>query len=91
MEHRLGMIAEPYSTGRSGRLMRAAQALSIAGAIGAALFARRTRTAAVLSGAALLAASACTRFGVFHAGTASAEDPKYTVAPQRERLNAAAT
>ncbi|MYX55885.1 polysulfide reductase, partial [Streptomyces sp. SID8382] len=41
-----------------------------------------------VSGAALLAASACTRFGVFYAGMRSAEDPKYTVLPQRERLDA---
>jgi len=27
-----------------------------------------------------------TRFGVFEAGMASARDPKYTVVPQRERL-----
>jgi hypothetical protein len=33
-----------------------------------------------------MAASACTRFGVFHAGQESARDPKYTVVPQRERL-----
>jgi hypothetical protein len=32
-------------------------------------------------------ASALTRFGVFHAGQASARDPKYTVVPQRARLN----
>ncbi|GAA3062477.1 hypothetical protein GCM10010448_52240 [Streptomyces glomeratus] len=30
--------------------------------------------------------SAALRFGVFHAGVASAEDPEYTVVPQRERL-----
>jgi hypothetical protein len=36
---------------------------------------------------AALAGSACTRFGIFHAGVASAEDPKYTVQPQRERLS----
>jgi hypothetical protein len=35
---------------------------------------------------ALLAGSACTRFGIFEAGQASARDPKYTVVPQRERL-----
>jgi hypothetical protein len=34
-----------------------------------------------------MAGSACTRFGVFEAGQASARDPKYTVVPQRERLN----
>jgi hypothetical protein len=35
---------------------------------------------------ALLAGSACLRFGVFDAGQASARDPRYTVVPQRERL-----
>ena len=33
-----------------------------------------------------MAASALTRFGIFEAGRASAHDPKYTVGPQRERL-----
>ncbi|WP_246618951.1 NrfD/PsrC family molybdoenzyme membrane anchor subunit, partial [Streptomyces javensis] len=88
MERRLGVVAETYREGRAGRLMRAAEALSVAGALGGALLGRRGRPAAALSGAALLAASACTRFGVFHAGMRSAEDPKYTVLPQRERLEA---
>jgi len=39
-----------------------------------------------VAGAALVAASACTRFGIFHAGVQSASDPKYTVEPQRARL-----
>ncbi|MFB9838048.1 polysulfide reductase, partial [Actinoallomurus acaciae] len=65
-----------------------AVALSAAGAAGAALLGGRSRTAAVLGGAALLTASACTRFGVFAAGMRSAEDPKYTVVPQRRRLEA---
>ncbi|GAA1277836.1 NrfD/PsrC family molybdoenzyme membrane anchor subunit [Streptomyces javensis] len=88
MERRLGVVAETYREGRAGRLMRAAEALSVAGALGGGLPGRRGRPAAALSGAALLAASACTRFGVFHAGMRSAEDPKYTVLPQRERLEA---
>ncbi|MER6907153.1 polysulfide reductase, partial [Streptomyces flaveolus] len=46
----------------------------------------RRRAPAALAGAALLAGSAALRFGVFHAGVASAEDPRYTVVPQRERL-----
>ncbi|MYR63689.1 polysulfide reductase, partial [Streptomyces sp. SID625] len=50
----------------------------------------RGRGAAVVAGAALLAGSAALRFGVFHAGVASAEDPRYTVVPQRERLRARA-
>ncbi|WP_413104812.1 NrfD/PsrC family molybdoenzyme membrane anchor subunit [Streptomyces sp. Inha503] len=88
MERRLGVVAETYREGRAGKLMRAAEALSVAGALGGALLGRRGRPAAALGGAALLAASACTRFGVFHAGMRSAEDPKYTVLPQRERLDA---
>jgi hypothetical protein len=41
---------------------------------------------AAVSGAALIGASATTRWGVFHTGMASARDPKYTVVPQRQRL-----
>jgi hypothetical protein len=40
----------------------------------------------VLGGTALLAGAAAERFAVFRAGFASAQDPKYTVGPQRERL-----
>ncbi|AEW97825.1 MULTISPECIES: NrfD/PsrC family molybdoenzyme membrane anchor subunit [Streptomycetaceae] len=85
MEHRLGPVAETCRTGTAGRLLRAADALTVAGGVLTAL-AGRHRAAAVMAGAALLAGSACTRFGVFHAGLGSAEDPRYTVAPQRERL-----
>ncbi|MGB6244574.1 MAG: nitrite reductase, partial [Gordonia sp. (in: high G+C Gram-positive bacteria)] len=48
----------------------------------------RRRALAALSGAALVAASACTRFGVFHAGIESAHDPRYTIEPQKRRLAA---
>jgi len=85
MEHTMGITAEPLHQGKAGRLMRAAKGLTLAGAAGA-LLAGRSRTVAALSGAALLAGSACTRFGVFEAGQESAKDPKYTVVPQRERL-----
>ncbi|QKG20260.1 NrfD/PsrC family molybdoenzyme membrane anchor subunit [Actinomadura verrucosospora] len=88
MERRLGMVAEPYREGTGGRLVRVAEVLSVAGAAGGALLGGRSRIAAALSGAALLAGSACTRFGVFHAGMRSAKDPKYTVVPQRERADA---
>jgi formate-dependent nitrite reductase membrane component NrfD len=90
LERRIGMVAECYREGRAGTLMRAAEALSVAGVAGALALGRRSRVGAVLSGAALLAASACTRFGIFEAGLASARDPRYTVQPQRERLAAAA-
>lgn len=85
MERSMGITAEPLHEGKAGRLMKASKALTIGGAVGS-LLAGRSRTLAVLSGAALMAGSACTRFGVFEAGQESAKDPKYTVVPQRERI-----
>jgi formate-dependent nitrite reductase membrane component NrfD len=87
MESSMGITAEPLQQGRTGQLMKASKALTIVGGAGAALLAGRSRTAAVASGAALLSASVCTRFALFEAGQESARDPKYTVVPQRERLN----
>ncbi|HEY8482228.1 MAG TPA: NrfD/PsrC family molybdoenzyme membrane anchor subunit [Spirillospora sp.] len=86
MQRRAGLVAEPYGRGGAGRFMRAGEILSAAGAACGAVLGGRGRAAAALSGAALLAGSACTRFGVFYAGLQSAKDPKYTVVPQRERL-----
>ncbi|MER7335329.1 MULTISPECIES: NrfD/PsrC family molybdoenzyme membrane anchor subunit [unclassified Micromonospora] len=86
VETRLGLLSEPYRTGRPGRLLRAARALTVAGVAGA-LLGRRSRAVSALSGTALLAASVATRFGIFYGGVASAKDPKYTVVPQRERLD----
>jgi DMSO reductase anchor subunit len=86
MRRRIGMIAESYEHGRAGALLRAAEALAVAGAAGAMLSGRK-RALAVLSGAALMAASACVRLGVFSAGVASTEDPRYTVVPQRARAS----
>jgi formate-dependent nitrite reductase membrane component NrfD len=85
MERSMGITAEPLHHGKAGKLMRAATMLTVGGAAGT-LLAGRSRTVAVLSGAALMAGSACTRFGVFEAGQASARDPRYTVVPQRERI-----
>ena len=85
-EQRIGIVAECYRTGRAGKLMRAAEALTATGAVALLTRAARSRRAAALAGAALLGASACTRFGIFEAGLASARDPRYTVAPQRERM-----
>ncbi|MFF1695468.1 NrfD/PsrC family molybdoenzyme membrane anchor subunit [Streptomyces sp. NPDC058257] len=82
-EQRLGMVAETWRSGRAGALLRSAKLLTAAGAAGGALLAGHSRTAGAVSGLALLAGSACTRFGIFAAGVASAEDPKYTVVPQR--------
>lgn len=86
MERSMGITAEPLHEGKAGKLMKAAKVLTVAGAVGSVL-SGRSRAMGVLSGAALMAGSACTRFGVFEAGQASARDPKYTVVPQRERLD----
>ncbi len=85
MEHRMGLVGEPYEQGRAGVLTTAAKTLTLAGAAGAVL-GRRNRVVSVLGGAALLTGSALTRLGVFQAGVQSAADPKYTVVPQRQRL-----
>ncbi|MGI5142194.1 NrfD/PsrC family molybdoenzyme membrane anchor subunit [Streptomyces sp. CA-106110] len=89
MKRRLGLAAEPYERGKPHILLRSAEALTAGGAVMAAFASRRgTRWPAAAAGAALLAGSAALRFAVFHAGVASAEDPKYTVVPQRDRLKA---
>ncbi|HXD53574.1 MAG TPA: NrfD/PsrC family molybdoenzyme membrane anchor subunit [Solirubrobacteraceae bacterium] len=88
LERRLGVVAETLREGSAGTRLRAAKALTGAGLIGAATLAGRSRSAAVASGACLLAGSALTRFGLFAAGMASARDPRYTVQPQRERIAA---
>ena len=88
MEARMDPVAvEPLETGRPGTLMRWSERLAIAGGIGV-LLGGRNRVVAALSGAALVTASAFTRFGVFYAGKDSAKDPRYTVEPQRRRLAA---
>jgi formate-dependent nitrite reductase membrane component NrfD len=85
MERSMGITAEPLHHGHAGTLMRASKALTSAGAVGAVV-GRRSRLLSAASGAALLAGSACLRFGVFEAGQDSARDPRYTIVPQRERV-----
>jgi hypothetical protein len=41
---------------------------------------------AVCRSGLLTCCSLCTRFGIVEAGQESALDPKYTIVPQRERL-----
>jgi hypothetical protein len=88
MEKSMGFTAGALHEGTAGRLMRASKILTAVGAASALLVGRRHRAFAVVSGLTLMAGSVCTRFGVFEAGQESARDPKYTVVPQRERLNA---
>ncbi|HEY9243720.1 MAG TPA: NrfD/PsrC family molybdoenzyme membrane anchor subunit [Streptosporangiaceae bacterium] len=86
MEKRMGLPGEAYEEGRAKRYGRLAQAVTVAGVLTAGLAGRRSRMAAAAAGTALLAGSALTRFAIFQAGLNSADDPKYTVVPQRERL-----
>ncbi|MGH8901098.1 MAG: NrfD/PsrC family molybdoenzyme membrane anchor subunit [Egibacteraceae bacterium] len=87
MERRLGELGEPYRIGTAGRLSKLATYTSVVGAGLLGLLGRRRGVAAI--GAALvLAGAAAQRWAVFKAGFASAQDPKYTVKPQRERVNA---
>jgi len=95
MDESMGLAAEALHTGTPGRLMRASKAMTVTGAAVAAaveLISPRTsnrwaRAASVAAGAALVAGSVCTRFAIFGAGQESARDPKYTVVPQRARID----
>ncbi len=89
LKHRVGLPRESYERGRAGLLMRLGKATAVAGCALAAT-ARGRRGAGAAAGALLLTSSALTRFGIFHAGLDSADDPRHTVQPQRERLSAAA-
>jgi hypothetical protein len=87
VETRLGLQSEAFHLPRPRRLLQAARVLTAAGAA-SALLSRRSRVLSAVSGLALVAGSVCTRFGVYEGGVESAKDPKYTVVPQRERLDA---
>jgi hypothetical protein len=86
MQRRLGpLVSEPYREGTAGRYARFATGAELAGALLMAVAGRR-RAGAVGAGALLLAGSWSERFAVFHAGKASAADPRYTSLPQRARM-----
>lgn len=78
---------EPLEEGVPGTLMTWSERLAIAGGLGT-LLAGRSRAVAVLSGAALIASSAMTRFGVLYAGLESVKDPRRVIEPQKARLAA---
>ena len=95
MERSMGLSAETLHADKAGRIEKVGKAATGVGGI-AALAAELTgrrfgtlgRVLSTLGGIGLMVGSACTRFGIFEAGQASARDPKYTVVPQRERLDA---
>ncbi|GAB3133070.1 polysulfide reductase NrfD [Tsukamurella serpentis] len=88
MESRMDpTLVEPLHHGRPGTMLRWSERLAIAGGLGA-LFGGGRRPVAVVSGLALIGASALTRFGVFEAGLESTRDPRYVIEPQKRRLAA---
>jgi hypothetical protein len=94
LERRIGFAARAYTGGRAGVVLRAARAVTAAGALavlaGERVGGRRGRRLSAGGGLLLNAAAAATRYGVFDAGRVSAADPAYTVVPQRARLAAPA-
>jgi formate-dependent nitrite reductase membrane component NrfD len=86
MVHRLGFVGEVYKRGAAGRFARVAKASTAAGAALLALRGKKSRTAAIGGSALVLAGELALRWAVFKAGFQSARDPRYTVIPQRERL-----
>jgi DMSO reductase anchor subunit len=85
MEGRLGDLSDAYTSGSARRLSRAAN-LTLALGAAAATAAARSRTAAVAGGALVTAGALLTRWSIFRAGFRSAENPRHTVGPQRDRL-----
>jgi hypothetical protein len=86
MELRLGKTGEVYHRGAARKLSWAAKTLAGTGAAILATRGSKSRKAAALGGALVCAGELCLRWSVFKAGFQSARDPKYTIEPQRERL-----
>lgn len=91
MRRRLGFVGEVYELGEAGRYARVSRVCAAAGAGLLALRGRRSRPAAVVGGALVLAGEVALRWSVFKAGFQSARDPRYTVLPQRKRIEERAT
>jgi hypothetical protein len=86
MTHRLGEHRETYKRGRAGVYSNVSRACIVTGAALLATRGSRSRAAAAAAGVLLGAGALATRWAVFKAGTQSASDPKYTIGPQRERV-----
>jgi hypothetical protein len=89
MERRLGETGGPFHNGKAGAFARAGKAFTALGA-GLMAVAGRRRSRTLAAAALVVAGSVFERWSVFRAGFQSAEDPKYTVGPQRERLESRA-
>jgi len=86
MQHRLGFVGEVYKHRAAGKLARTSKVLTAAGAALLATRGRRSRGPAVVGSALVLAGELTLRWSVFRAGFQSARDPRYTVIPQKQRL-----
>jgi Polysulfide reductase len=86
MERKLGFVGEVYRRGEAGRFLRISKACTAAGAGLLALRGKRSRVASAAGSALVLAGELALRWSVYKAGFQSARDPRYTVLPQRERL-----
>jgi formate-dependent nitrite reductase membrane component NrfD len=86
MKRRLGFVGEVYDQGAAGKLARVSKVCTAAGGAVLATGGRRSRAAAIAGGALVLAGGMAMRWSVFRAGFQSARDPRYTVIPQRQRL-----
>jgi hypothetical protein len=86
MRRRLGELGEPYSTGGAGHFRRAGALALAAGAALLSVAGGRSRPAAIAGGSLVMAGALLARQSVFRAGVQSAADPKYTVGPQRARI-----
>jgi hypothetical protein len=86
MERSLGELGEPYETGDAGRWSRVAEVATALGAATVAASGRRSRAGTIAGGLAILGGAMAERWSVYRAGFQSAADPKYTVGPQRERM-----
>ena len=89
MERRLGELAEPYHAEAAGTFAQTARALTVGGALLIGGAAARSRAAAITGGALVMAGALCERWSVFKAGFQSARDPRYTIGPQRARIDGA--
>jgi formate-dependent nitrite reductase membrane component NrfD len=86
MKRRLGFVGEVYDQGAAGKLARVSKVCTATGSAVLAIGGRRSRAAGIAGGALVIAGGMAMRWSVFRAGFQSARDPRYTVIPQRQRL-----
>jgi hypothetical protein len=79
---RVERVGRPFHEGLSGSLWKAAEALT-ATSLALSLAAGKTRGGRTAAGLLGIAGSIAVRFAVFHAGKASARDPRATFHQQR--------